>query len=234
MLKIDLHIHTIHSGHAYGTFYDIVAEARRKKMDIIGISDHGPSMVGVSGYIHFNMGKRVPQYDDLKILWGCEANILDGEGTLDLNTINIERLDYIAVSLHQHCGYKDLGPEKNTEALLKALAKPYVKILTHPESQQYPIQDFDKICQFAIDNDVLLELNLSYLKKRWDAKKEHFKKMIEIVKKNNAKLIIGSDTHFVHELGDDSILDKLGYELGLTQEIIINNYPEELLEFLKK
>lgn len=233
MLKVDIHIHSIHSGHAYGSFYDIVNEARKKKMKIIGISDHGPNLPGVSGHFHFFMKNRLPKYDDLKILWGCEANIIDEKGNIDLKESIITALDYIAVSFHKYCGYKDLGKEENTKVLKKTLSKPFIKILTHPESQQYPITHFEEICQFAIDNNVLLELNIAYLKQKWDEKKELFKKIVEIVKKNNSKLIIGSDAHFIHEIGEDSILKKYWDELGLNNEIIINNYPDELLKFLK-
>jgi len=33
MLKIDLHIHTIHSGHAYSTFNEIVVAAKEKGLE---------------------------------------------------------------------------------------------------------------------------------------------------------------------------------------------------------
>ena len=234
MLKVDLHIHSLHSGHAYGSFYDIVNEAKKKDMKIIGISDHGPKMPGVTGPIHFFMKSRLPEYDNLTILWGCEANIINENGDIDLSEHAIEKLDYISVAFHKFCGYNDLGKEKNSEILKKTLSKKYIKILTHPENQQYPINNFEDICQFAIDNNVLLELNISYIKRHWETKKEMYKKIVEIVKKNNKKLIIGSDAHFLHEIGDDEIIKKYWDDLGLNNEIIINNYPEELLHFLKE
>jgi histidinol phosphatase-like PHP family hydrolase len=61
---------------------------------------------------------------------------------------------------------------------------------------------------------------------------ERMKKMIEMVKKAGKKVVVNSDAHFVHEIGDDSNLKKRAKELGLTEEMIINNYPKELEKFL--
>ncbi|MGV8141017.1 MAG: PHP domain-containing protein, partial [Candidatus Woesearchaeota archaeon] len=130
MLKIDLHTHTLHSGHAYGSFYDVVNEARRKRMKIIAITDHGPSMVGSSGHIHFRMGHRVPKYKDLNILWGCETNIIDVKGNIDIDKGLQKKLDIVLVGFHENCPYKDLGVKKNTEAVLNALKNPDVDVLT--------------------------------------------------------------------------------------------------------
>ncbi|MBD3313930.1 PHP domain-containing protein, partial [Candidatus Woesearchaeota archaeon] len=67
MLKIDLHIHTVHSGHAYGTIYDIMKEAKAKGMEMIAITDHGPSGGSVS-HVHFRMAPRAPkEYEGVKV-----------------------------------------------------------------------------------------------------------------------------------------------------------------------
>jgi len=231
MLKIDLHIHSIYSGHAYGTFYDIVGEARRKKMKMIAITDHGPNVPGSATWRHFNMGHRKPEYKDLKVLWGCEANIIDAQGNIDLSPNLQKKLDIVLVGFHAIDEYKDLGVVRNTKAVIKALKNPNIKVLTHPTHPQLPY-DFDKVFQAALDNDVLLELNLSKLAHGKDI--PLFKKMIDMTRSAGKKVIVNSDAHFIHEIGDDSILKKYWKELGLTNDIIINNYPEELMKFLKK
>ena len=107
-----------------------------------------------------------------------------------------------------------------------------VKILTHPTHQQYDC-DYEEIINSALDNNVLVELNISYVKRAIEKDFEKFKRLIEIVKSKNKKLIINSDAHFIHEIGDDSILENYRDKLGLTEDIIINNYPEELKKFLE-
>jgi len=231
MLKIDLHIHTILSGHAYGTFYDVVNEARRKKMKVIAITDHGPEMIGSASRLHFGMGPRAPQYKDLKILWGCEANVMDVKGNIDLSPKLQQKLDILLVGLHDSCGYKDAGTAGNTKAVINMLKNPNVDILTHPTNPLLPY-DFDKVFQAALDNNVLLELNLSKLARGKDL--PIFKKMIDMARSAGKKIIVNSDAHFIHEIGDDSILKKYWKELGLTDDMIINNYPDELMKFLKR
>ena len=56
--------------------------------------------------------------------------------------------------------------------------------------------------------------------------------MVELVREKKAKLIINSDAHFLHEIGDDSILIELWKDINITDDLIINNYPEELNKFL--
>lgn len=233
MMKIDLHIHTINSGHAYGTFYDVVNEAQDKNMNLIAITDHGPSMNGTSGWIHFLMGERAPKlYGNLRVLWGCEANVINGNGDLDISEKIQNSLELISVGLHGSCAYTDLGFEKNTEAVKKALSNPKVKIFTHPTHVQYKC-DWEALVYHAIENDVLPELNLSYLERKGKKDFDKFKRLVDIVKEKKGKLIINSDAHFVHEIGDDSILEEYWDKLGLSNELIINNYPDELNKFLE-
>ena len=228
MLKIDLHIHSIHSGHAYGTFYDIINEASRKEMEMIAITDHGPSMEGVSGHLHFIMGPRMPK-TKLRVLWGCEANIVGANGELDLTERHIEALDLILVGFHR-TGYVDQGKEKNTGVMEKVLKAPFVKVLTHPTHQQYEC-DFDRIVEAALENGVLPELNLTYLREQVDDF-PLFKRLVEIVQASGKKLIVNSDAHFIHEIGDDSILAEYREKLGISDDTIINNFPSELKAFL--
>jgi putative hydrolase len=198
---------------------------------MIAITDHGPDMIGSATFMHFGMGFRAPKYKDLKILWGCEANVLDAKGNIDLSSELQKKLDILLVGLHGCCSYKDAGIVGNTKAVINMLKNPNVDVLTHPTHPLFSY-DFDKVFQAAIDNDVLLELNLSRLELGKDI--PLFKKTIDMARKAGKKIIVNSDAHFIHEIGDDSALKKYWKELGLTNDIIINNYPEELMKFLEK
>jgi histidinol phosphatase-like PHP family hydrolase len=57
--------------------------------------------------------------------------------------------------------------------------------------------------------------------------------MIDVVKKNNKKIILGSDAHNIWELADDSVLKDIKKETGLTDKLIINNFPSEIFKIIK-
>ena len=48
-VELDMHTHTIASGHAYGTILEMIKEASEKEMKLIGIKDHAK---GVSDATH--------------------------------------------------------------------------------------------------------------------------------------------------------------------------------------
>ena len=50
---IDLHCHSIASGHAYSTIEENLAQARNKGRKIVGVADHAPSMQGGPNIFYF-------------------------------------------------------------------------------------------------------------------------------------------------------------------------------------
>ena len=115
----------------------------------------------------------------------------------------------------------------------KALDNRFVKVFSHPTLIRFEC-DFEEVCQHAVDNNVLLEVNLTYLKEFGEQDLDKFKRLIEIAEQNQQKVIVGLDAHFLHEIGDDSILRQFGKRIGLNKNNVINNYQKELLEFLSK
>ena len=234
MLKVDLHIHTINSGHAFGTFYDVIREAGEKKMELIAVTDHGPSMEGTMGKVHFYMGSRAPaQNGNLRVLWGCESNLINEQGDIDLEQDLQEKLDFLIMGIHPFTPYTDQGKKKNTIALKKAIKKnPKIKFLSHPTF--YPCEyNWHEVWEYAFEYNVLLELNISSLLKYGHSKTTHFTDMIEFTKKHSQKLIVNSDAHFLHEIGDDTLLKKYWNELGLSDDLIINNDINSVYKWLE-
>jgi putative hydrolase len=240
MLDIDLHVHSVASVHAYGTIYDICKEAAKKKMRVIGISDHGAYDCEDHIKWHFAMVRDAPKYiEGVRLLWGGELNVINEKGELDLPLWIQEKMDYVSFGYHippknaQNIS-KNLfnwTKEDLTNAILNALDNPNIKIITHPCGKK-ACYDQEKIWERAIQKNILLELNLDKLKYAEKDELTQFKKMVSFVKENNKKLIVGTDTHFLHQIGDYSILEKHFDYLGLKKELIINNYYQELKEFI--
>lgn len=237
MLKIDLHIHTIASGHAQNTILEYINRAKELKMKIIGFSEHGPAVPGSVSETYFKCLDRLPRYvNGVMILRGAEANILDRKGGLDISDKTIEnKLDYVIVQFHKNTGWNGVGIKANTAALVKAIRSGKINIISHPYlHHDFPL-DIKKVSDEACKNNVLPEVNLHYLTydKVKDTIMTDLKTMIGIVRKNKKKIIVNSDAHNIWELGDDSALKKIKKKIGLTDNLIINNYPKELLRKLK-
>lgn len=101
---LDIHTHTIASGHAYNTIYEMAQSASRKGLALLGISDHGPAMEGSASKHYFRSGRCIPrELYGVKILFGCELNIMDYDGGIDLDEVFASPLDYGIASLHDVC-----------------------------------------------------------------------------------------------------------------------------------
>ncbi len=236
MLKIDLHLHSVASGHAQNTILEYIIHAKKLRMRVIGVSDHAPSTDTLTTETYFLTLRRMPEkISGIRLLKGVEANIVNSSGEIDLTDDTIERLDYVMAGFHRNTLYKNSGKKQNTNTMINALRRRKFNILTHPYiTHIFPV-DVEKVSEEACKNNILLEVNLHYTKRFIDDQTvmSNLKIMLDVVKKNNKKIILGSDAHNIWELADDSILKKIKKEMDLTDKLIINNYPKELFEILK-
>ncbi len=77
----DLHTHSIVSGHAYSTLLENINYCKENGIKILGTSEHGPKMPGSPHKWYFHNIQNIPRIiNNIIILRGCEANILDTEG----------------------------------------------------------------------------------------------------------------------------------------------------------
>ena len=82
---IDTHTHTLVSGHAYNTIDEMAAYAAKTGVTHLAITDHAPKMPGSAGILYFSNMKIIPRNKDgVKLYMGCEANIMDYDGNIDL------------------------------------------------------------------------------------------------------------------------------------------------------
>ena len=111
---LDTHTHTIASGHAYNTITEMVEAAKEKGLEAIAITDHAPKMPGSAGILYFsNMGIIPRQKCGVKIYMGCEVNIMDYDGNIDLKEYGLKGCDVVIASLHIPC-IKPGSIEQNT------------------------------------------------------------------------------------------------------------------------
>ncbi|MGM9532249.1 phosphatase [Intestinibacter sp.] len=230
---VDMHTHTVASGHAYSTINENVQFAKQHGIKILGMSDHGPNMLGGPELYFFNNLKVIPkEIDGVRVLKGMEANILDAEGNLDkLDPRALPGLDYLIASLHTIC-MKPSTKEDNTNAILNAMDKEKVKIIGHPDDGRYPL-DYEPIVKKAKEKNILLEVNNSSLSPNTFRKgaRENIKAYLELCKKYGVRIIMGTDAHICYDIGVFKYAEEVIEEANFPKELVINYWEDQIKEF---
>jgi putative hydrolase len=230
-LVADLHIHTVSSGHAYSTIEEYAVQAKKIGLQAIAITDHGSAMPGGPHSYHFSNMRMIPDVlDGIRVYRGIEANVINSNGQIDLSDEDLARLDIVMVATHPFCGYENQGEEKNTEVLIKSLDNPYINIIAHPGNPKYPL-NVEKTVAAAKEKKVLIEINNSSFTSRvgsWEKCLEFAKE----IKRQDWKVVIGSDSHITTMLGTFDKALELIKEAGLSEEHVVNTSLDKIERYL--
>ena len=230
---LDVHTHTIASGHAYSTLRENIFAAKSAGLELVGISDHAPKMPGSCHDFYFLNFEVIPRDAyGIKLIMGAELNILDYSGSTDLPAQILKKIDYAIASLHNPC--IDSGSvEENTAAIIGAMKNPHVVIIGHPDNPKYPV-DFDKIARAAKENHVLLEINNSSYKSTGyrAGSRENAKLLLKACQKYNTTIIMGSDAHTDFDVGNHKFSQEVIKENNFTEELVVNTDTANFFEFL--
>lgn len=230
---LDVHTHSISSGHAYSSIQELVKAAAEKGLEIIGITDHAPSIPGAPDELYFwNLNVIPRQMYGIRVLMGSELNILDTKGTLDLSEPYYKRLDVRIAGLHRLC-YVGGTREENTEAMITAIRNPWTHIISHPGDGTADLF-FEPIVLAAKETGTLLEINNSTMNPYRHKLTAHDNniEILSLCKKYDVPVILGSDAHISFSVGDFSNLYPLLAEAEFPDELIINDKPEEFLRMI--
>lgn len=229
----DYHTHTIYS-HGKGTIEDNVVEAISKGIKTIGISDHGYKHVtfGVKRKNIYLMRDEIDKlnekYKEINILLGMECNILDNSGNIDMDDEIRKHLDYVMAGYHfgstptslrsmlnhgdNYIRKSSKSKEYNTEALINAMRKNDIFIITHPGDKGDVY--IEEVAKVAKETNTKLEINSShgYLNSR----------QLEKIKNIGTKFIIGSDAHIPQNVGNFKLAMKIIEESKLDVSLVEN------------
>ena len=231
---IDLHTHSIAGGHAYSTFQENVAAAYAKGLSVYGFSEHAPAMPGGPHPYFFENFKVLPdEYKGMRVLKGCEANIIDLEGHFDLDDSVLARMDYVIASMHLPCVTSGTARE-NTDCLIKVMDNPAVQIIGHPDDSRYPLE-YDRLVQAAGEKRVLLEVNNTSLSPKSFRKGglENVQTYLSLCKEYGVPVIVGTDSHFAPQIGDFTYAVKVLTDIDFPEELVVNTSVEKLREYIR-
>lgn len=230
---LDVHTHTIASGHAYSTLIENAKAASEKGIKVLGTTEHGITMPNSPHIWYFHNYKVLPrEMFGVTMLYGTEANIIDYEGNLDMEDYTLERMDIVIGSIHDEV-YKIGNVEENTKAFINVIKSGKVDIIGHLGNPQIPV-DFEKVVKCAKENDVLIEINNSSFTTSRVGSIGNCTEIATLCKKIGTKLIINSDAHFCTLIGEFTEAIKMLESIDFPEELIINKDTEELLLRLKK
>ena len=201
-IKGDLHLHS-HWNDGIGPqmIKQYIGEAKKRGYEYIGISDHTKFLAIEHGLNEKQLMEQRKYIDKLnqklkivncklKILCGCEANIL-ADGSIDISDKALAKLDYVIAGVHSQLKMNKI---EMTKRIIKAMRNPNVDIISHPfgrilQRREECEFDFDEILKVAKETGTILEINASPY--RLDLNDANIRK----AKKAGVKMIINTDAH---------------------------------------
>ena len=170
--------------------------------------------------------------NDVIILKGCEANILDTYGNIDLTEEDSKFLDYMIASFHEPV-FKPTNKKNNTQAFINCVNKnPKVEILGHIGNPAYEL-DYDLLVKFAKEKDIMIEINnSSVLGKSRAGSDINCKEVAKLCKEYGTKIILTSDSHIAFTIGHFEESIKILESINFPEELIMNE-PKKLLTHFK-
>ncbi|MFI3284520.1 MAG: phosphatase, partial [Erysipelotrichaceae bacterium] len=154
---------------------------------------------------------------------------MNPEGDIDVDDESLSVVDYAIASIHSPVfGYQNI--EATTQAYLRALRHPIVRVLGHIDDGKH-MCDYRQVIEACVQNHVLIEVNNSSLKPdafRLNAK-ENIKEILAICKELKCPIIMNSDAHFCLDVGNIEHSIEAITLANFPNELIVN-YNEELLK----
>jgi len=232
---MDLHTHTIASGHGYSTLKENIEEAKKIGLKYLGLSEHAPALPGGPHPFFFSNYRCIPrQYEDLRLFCGVEANIMDLSGKLDMQEELLQKVDYVIASMHIPCVTPG-SREENTRASVLTMENPFVKILGHPDDSRYPL-DYDVLVREARETRVALEINNSSLnpKSPRAGAGDNMRTMLEKCMRYQVPVILGTDSHVCYTIGRFEEVLQLLREVEFPEELVLNYREENITRLVNK
>lgn len=229
----ETHSHTIASMHAYSTLLENAQAAKEKGLSFLCCTDHGPAMPGGPHVWYFdNLWKEIPDtLCGIAVLKGAEADIMNFNGELDIPDDILKKLDWVIASYHVPCcapGTK----EECTRGWLAIAENPHVDVIGHCGDGRYPF-DYDVVIPAFARAGKIVEINShSFLARPGSS--ENCREIAEKCKKYGVRVTVGTDAHFVSNIGNVQEALKMLQEVDFPQELVVNASLERFRALAKE
>ncbi len=229
----DTHTHTVMSTHAHSTLLENLREAKNKGLRFICVTDHTGTMPGSPHDTYFgSMWCTVPdEFEGVYVIRGCETNIIDTNGTVDISDAHLDGLEWRIASIHAMC-FSPISFEAHTRLWLNVAKNPHIDVIGHCGDAKYDF-DHEKCVKVFAEYGKIVEINSSSAITRpsgW----VNCADVARLCNKYGVKLVISSDAHFAGEVGNHSAAIKLLEDVGVDEKLILNTDFDRFAEFMSK
>jgi putative hydrolase len=259
-LRCDIHTHTLQSLHAYSTIRENVAQAASMGLEVLGSSDHygrpfvafDPTgdEVGRTYQFWHNFGAWPRIWQGVRVLHGCEADIVDLEGHLygwdiphaytmlcspmdEPDTLKddvFSRLDYVIASVHGRDFALEGTKAQVTQMYINALQDPKVLSLGHIGRTGLDI-DIDAIVRAAVELHKPIEIN----EHSFDSTDGSRCRLVaESCAEQGCKVIVTTDAHICCDVGRFPESIRMLNEIGFPEELVATRSLAALEETLEE
>ncbi|MDD6890690.1 MAG: phosphatase [Bacteroidales bacterium] len=232
-IALDVHTHTLASGHAFSTLQEMARAAADKGLQLLGITEHTPGIPGTCNLIYFRNLHVVPRrMYGIELLLGAEINILDPQGNIDLDEFHLNKLDLRIAGIHSLC-YTPGTREENTHGMVEVIRNPYIHIISHPGDGTAQL-DFEPMVLAAKEHHTLLEINNSSLKpvRHKEEARGNNLELLRLCKRYEVPVILGSDAHISFDIANYEYALQLVGETEFPEELIMNTSVEKFKRYL--
>ena len=229
----DTHMHTIACDHAYSTLNEMVLAAAEKGLKFVAITEHGIKIPDAPHIWHFHsMIKTIPNIlHGVVVLKGCESNIINYDGKLDMPEELISKLDWVIASYHQ----PTINPstiEDHTKGWIEVAKNPDVDVIGHSGDSKYEY-DFERTIKVFKEYNKIVEIN-SYSSISREGSQKNCIEIAKMCKKHEVNIVVNSDAHFHTWVGEHTLALKMLEEIDFPERLIINSDYDRFLEIARQ
>lgn len=232
---LDVHLHTVLSGHAHSTALENAQCAKAKGLRFMGMADHAPGLPGGAHIYNFAQLWSMPdELAGVRLFRGAEANIMDYGGALDLPDGILGRLDFVIASMHSGV-LEARGPREHSAALAAAMRSRHVHIIGHPGGKNFEL-DMEEVVLAAAGTGTALEVNAQSLNPRSYRYNGEgaAREMLRLCKRHGVSVLASSDAHICANVGEFGRARELILESGIGEELVLNTCGERFLAAIEK
>lgn len=217
----DTHTHTVASGHAHSTLMENINEAKKKELKFLATTDHTGIMPDAPHDSYFAcLRATVPDIcNGVYLIRGCEVNILDEMGRVDVPDSLLSRLEWVIASIHGLLT-KPMDKERHTQLWLNIAKNPHIDVIGHCGEDTFCF-DYEKVIPEFAKYGKIVEINASSAISRPTSQKNCFK-IAQLCAKHGVPLVLSSDAHFASDVGNVELAIKLVEEAGVPKEFVLN------------